>query len=91
MHGMTTEIWKQVERRWAAAQRREMLRNQKCGAKTRIGSPCQMKPVPGARRCRLHGGLSTGPTTVAGRDRIAKAQRWRWARWRAMRAKGEAV
>nr|WP_273544913.1 HGGxSTG domain-containing protein [Heliomarina baculiformis] len=32
-----------------------------CGAKTRTGGQCQMKVVPGKRRCRLYGGLSTGP------------------------------
>ncbi|MGX9352354.1 HGGxSTG domain-containing protein [Shimia sp. W99] len=32
-----------------------------CGAKTRSGGQCQARVVPGMRRCRLHGGLSTGP------------------------------
>jgi hypothetical protein len=54
-----------------------------CGAKTRKGRPCRMRPAtPFAKRCRLHGGLSTGPKTPEGRARIAKAQRRRWARWR---------
>lgn len=35
-----------------------------CGAKTRQGVPCKMKPVPGKRRCKYHGGLSTGPRKV---------------------------
>jgi len=34
--------------------------------------------VPGKRRCRLHGGLSTGPQTPEGKARIAAAQRERW-------------
>jgi hypothetical protein len=34
------------------------------------------------RRCRFHGGLSTGPKTAAGRARIAEAQRRRWNAWR---------
>ena len=34
----------------------------------------------GNTRCRLHGGLSAGPETVAGRAPIAEAQRRRW--WR---------
>ncbi len=29
-----------------------------CGAKTRVGSPCQKPPLQGKERCRLHGGLS---------------------------------
>lgn len=45
-----------------------------CGAKTRRGDPCAMKVVPGKRRCRLHGGLSTGPKTDEGRERIREAQ-----------------
>nr|WP_275041362.1 HGGxSTG domain-containing protein [Ruegeria sp. ANG-S4] len=32
-----------------------------CGAKTRAGGQCHARVVPGKRRCRLHGGLSTGP------------------------------
>jgi hypothetical protein len=36
-------------------------------------------------RCRLHGGLSTGPKTKAGRERIAEAQRRRWRAYRERR------
>ncbi|WP_404811487.1 HGGxSTG domain-containing protein, partial [Acidithiobacillus caldus] len=32
-----------------------------CMARTRSGGQCQRYPVPGKTRCRLHGGLSTGP------------------------------
>jgi hypothetical protein len=39
----------------------------------------------GKARCRLHGGLSTGPKTEAGRARIAQAQRRRWRLYREMR------
>lgn len=28
-----------------------------CGARTRLGCPCQKPPVVGKVRCRLHGGL----------------------------------
>jgi hypothetical protein len=52
-----------------------------CGAMTRKGAPCANKPMANLR-CRLHGGLSRGPKTVAGRRRIAEAQRNRWERWR---------
>ncbi|MGI3185019.1 HGGxSTG domain-containing protein [Nioella aestuarii] len=34
----------------------------------------------GKQRCRMHGGLSTGPKTVEGRARIAEAQKLRWQR-----------
>src|SRR6266404_8560759 len=46
----------------------------RCCAKTRAGAPCIMRVVPGKRRCRFHGGLSTGPKTKAARARIAEAQ-----------------
>jgi hypothetical protein len=38
--------------------------------------------VPGKRRCRFHGGLSTGPKTNAGSARIAEVQRRRWKAFR---------
>ncbi len=57
-----------------------------CGAKTRKGTPCQMRPIPWSHRCRLHGGFSTGPVTAEGRARIAEAQRRRWAAWRVANA-----
>lgn len=55
----------------------------RCGARTRRGSACSRKVVPGRFRCRLHGGLSTGPRSAPGKARIAAAQRRRWAHWRA--------
>lgn len=51
----------------------------RCGARTRAGAPCQCRIVPGKRRCRMHGGLSTGPRTEDGKARISAAQRRRWA------------
>lgn len=62
--------------------RRGMLRNgnppgdfskaARCGAKTRRGSHCQC-PAMKNGRCRLHGGLSTGPRTAEGIERIRRA------------------
>ena len=49
-----------------------------CGAKTRAGGECRMRVVAGKRRCRLHGGLSTGPRSEEGRARIAESNRRRW-------------
>jgi len=41
-----------------------------CGAKRRRdGQPCQAKSVPGKRRCKWHGGCSTGPRTDEGKAR----------------------
>src|ERR1700751_3463183 len=57
----------------------------RCGAKTRVGRPCRMRVEFGKARCRLHGGLSTGPKTEAGRARIAVAQRRRWRLYRERR------
>lgn len=56
-----------------------------CGAKTRKGGQCRNKSEPGKRRCKFHGGKSTGAKTPEGRARIAKAQRRRWARVRGSR------
>lgn len=63
--------------------------NPLCGARTRSNSPCAKYPIAGERRCRLHGGLSTGPKTAEGRARIAAAQfkHGRYVNWRARRAK----
>ena len=48
------------------------LRNLTCGAKTRAGTPCKMKNLYTNGRCRLHGGLSTGPTTIEGKAKAAQ-------------------
>jgi hypothetical protein len=53
-----------------------------CGAQTRSGAPCKAKAMPDRCRCKLHGGMSTGPKSAAGRERIAQAQKARWERFR---------
>ena len=42
-----------------------------CGAKTRAGTPCKSFALKNKSngRCRLHGGLSTGAKTEAGKQR----------------------
>jgi len=45
----------------------------RCGARTRRGSSCQC-PAMRNGRCRLHGGLSTGPKTAAGIEAIRRAR-----------------
>lgn len=61
-------------------------RKTQCGAMTRKGEPCKARPAEvGGKRCRFHGGLSTGPKSEEGRARIAAAQRKRWAVYRAKR------
>lgn len=54
-----------------------------CGARNRKGKPCRAKALSGKRRCKFHGGMSTGPKTLKGRNRIAEAQRKRWNTLRA--------
>ena len=50
----------------------DLAKVRRCGAKTRRGTRCEC-PAMGNRRCRLHGGLSTGPKTLAGSERIRRA------------------
>ena len=45
----------------------------RCGARNRAGTPCQC-PAMSNGRCRLHGGLSTGPTSPEGLARLAHAR-----------------
>lgn len=62
---------------------REMMRRESlCGARTRTGEPCKRRGMGAGGRCPNHGGMSTGPRTKAGRQRIAAAQRLRWAEHR---------
>ena len=80
----------------------------RCGARCRSkgGAPCSAPVVVRreldvcchphvlvfAKRCRLHGGLATGPRTAEGRRRCAEAGRKgaaeRWRRWRESLASG---
>jgi hypothetical protein len=76
--------WLYCQFTWAIAQEtaKDSRLRQRCGAKTRKGLPCRQLSEPGKRRCRFHGGLSTGPKNDEGRQRIAMAQRQRWSEWR---------
>lgn len=44
----------------------------RCGAKRRDGGRCRGPAMPNGR-CRMHGGLSTGPRTPEGLERSRKA------------------
>lgn len=80
----------QVRQAYAVAHAQRSKRQRpRCGALCRSGKACQAlgywpkgaeRP---AARCRMHGGLSTGPRTDEGRARIGEAMRVRWAAWRA--------
>lgn len=45
----------------------------RCGARNRLGLPCRAPALRGKARCRLHGGHSTGPTTLEGLARLRAA------------------
>lgn len=46
-----------------------------CRAKSkRTQAPCQAPAMKGREVCRFHGGLSTGPTSIEGRERCAQAR-----------------
>jgi len=57
-------------------------RRVRCCAKTRKGTPCKNMSEPGKQRCKFHGGMSTGPKSFEGKEKIAEAQRKRWAEYR---------
>jgi hypothetical protein len=50
----------------------DYMKAPRCGAKNRRGTPCQCPAMPNGR-CRLHGGLSTGPRTKEGLERMRQA------------------
>jgi hypothetical protein len=46
----------------------------RCGARARrTGAPCRQPAMPNGR-CRMHGGMSTGPRTPEGLERARKAR-----------------
>jgi hypothetical protein len=51
----------------------DFLAAPRCGAQTRCGNSCR-QPAMANGRCRMHGGLSTGPRTAEGRERCRRAR-----------------
>ncbi|RKK03324.1 hypothetical protein EBE87_25900 [Pseudoroseomonas wenyumeiae] len=47
--------------------------SKRCQAKTRSGGECQGPAMPNGR-CRMHGGMSTGPRTAEGMARMRAAR-----------------
>ena len=47
------------------------LRGMECGATTRAVTPCKRRDIYRSGRCKLHGGMSTGPRTDAGKAKSA--------------------
>jgi hypothetical protein len=58
----------------------------RCGAKNRSDAPCRGAVMKDKKRCRHHGGASTGPRTAEGRARISKANTRHGGRSAEMRA-----
>ncbi len=65
--------WSGLVERGRATRFGEDWSGQRCGAKTRAGSPCKRPAIMQKGRCRLHGGRSTGPRSEEGRARIVAA------------------
>jgi hypothetical protein len=53
-----------------------------CGAKNRRGLPCQCKKLLRGKKCKFHGGMSTGPKTPEGKAKALEAMRAGYGRWR---------
>jgi hypothetical protein len=63
----------------------DFLAAPRCGARTRCGGACR-QPAMANGRCRMHGGLSTGPRTPEGLARSRRARLTHGARSAGMRA-----
>lgn len=78
---LSPEMQRHVDRQLAALlariEAKASKRRVRCGAKTRPGHPCRNLSEPGKRRCKFHGGKSTGPKTPEGRKRISEAMKAR--------------
>lgn len=87
--GSTKEEREWVEavlREWDYQYHKSFTRQIRCEAHARsTGKPCQAPSMRNGR-CKLHGGMSTGPRSKVGRAKIAAAQRLRHAKARAIRA-----
>jgi hypothetical protein len=78
------DIWTgEIRLRWSSPKRERPRSDATC----RDGSPCQAPPVwdkrldrPVNGRCRMHGGVSTGPKTEGGCRRIAESNHARATR-----------
>ena len=46
---------------------------QRCLAKTRRGALCRNPVVTNRKKCRMHGGRSTGPKSIEGKARVVAA------------------
>lgn len=44
----------------------------RCGARTKSGGVCKLTSLATNGRCRFHGGMSTGPRTATGKQRVSR-------------------
>ena len=66
--GITKAEYAQHQKQWNWAMR--VLHRKPCGARRRRdGKPCRALREPGRKRCKWHGGLSTGPKSPEGKAR----------------------
>src|SRR5262249_36413089 len=60
-----------------------IARKPRCGARTRSGRPCQLPPVTGKTRCRMHGGAAGSGAPTGNKNALkhgrytAEAIAWR--------------
>lgn len=77
-------IAEDLQRRQAQAKTKASRLRVQCCAKTRKGMACRNTSEAGRKRCKFHGGMSTGARTPEGIERIREAQHRRWERHRSM-------
>jgi hypothetical protein len=82
---------KMMQRRRCDARNQNLFKKSRTGLLTVSRDPfCKAWAMPGSCRCRMHGGLSTGPKTPEGRARSIAAMVEGRRRWLArMRAEGK--
>ena len=70
--GADYHLWCARARHGAFPKRTDTVKKPRCGAKTGGGTPCQA-PAIWSIRCKNHSGMSTGPKTAQGLERIRRA------------------
>ncbi|TWJ08622.1 HGGxSTG domain-containing protein [Altererythrobacter ishigakiensis] len=73
-----------------------MRQSLRCGARTRMGLPCQAPAVRGKKRCRMHGGAQGSGAPIGNRNAhkhgvYAREAQVRSARMRSLLKHGEQI
>jgi hypothetical protein len=79
--GKPAWVWRRMDR-LEIYHRKPKAQRPQCGARCRSGKPCAARVVERedgslAKRCRMHGGTSTGPRSKKGRAAVAASNRRR--------------